>query len=362
MKNLRTWFNSPLTTKHENVSRSEVILLKWIETIITGVCFIVLIYTIHFYPSNNTIKWNYINLVTTEIILLIIAIILYWKEKLTLSSNLLILAGVIGPWWSAIIDPAVKQGNLLPLGYLTVPIIFTSFFSPIIITVIVGIIQIVGLVIFVHVENFDMSKGAASLLFFVIYIFALSLIINIQNRNNRRTISRQVEKLKELAIRDPLTGLYNRRFPIEFLQKQFTKMNRNGGNIAFIFMDVDNLKFYNDTYGHNFGDMILVTLSKILIKNFRESDICCRFGGDEFFIAMNDVNLDEASMRAEDLRKMIEKELIKGFCEEEIQVTVSFGIASYPKHGKLVDDVLKAADQALYKAKELGKNKVVVMD
>lgn len=362
MKEFNTSLSSPIDSKVEKLTEAETKLLEWIEIIIAVVCFIALIYTFFFSPSPGQIKWKYIGLIATEIVLLLVAIIFYRQNKLTHSTNLLILAGIIGPWCSAIFDPTVINGNLFPLVYIAIPILFTSFFSSVSVSIVIGMIQILGLAIFIYLGNFDLSMGAASLFFFVVFIFAISLILNVQNRNNRRTISAQVEKLKELAIRDPLTGLYNRRFPIEFLQKEFAKIKRSGGTLAVIILDIDNFKYYNDTYGHNCGDDILVSISRLLQKNFRESDVICRFGGDEFFIAMNDADLDEAKNRAESLRKLIAEEEFYEICKEEVIVTISIGIAVYPKHGDTVDEVLIAADQTLYEAKDLGKNRVVVKE
>jgi diguanylate cyclase (GGDEF)-like protein len=349
-----------LKTQSEKFSSTEIVLLKWIESIIAFVCFIVLIYTTLFSPSPRQINQGYTILVSIEIIILISALIFYKRKNLVWSSNLLILAGLIGPWWSVIFDDTIINGNLLPLVYTSIPILFASFFSPVYAVISIGILQFLGVAAFIYFRHFDLSMGAASLLFFIIFVFATSLIISIQNRNNRQTIFAQVEQLKEQVIRDPLTGLYNRRFPFEFLKKEFAKLNRSGGILSIIIFDIDDFKYYNDTYGHDCGDDIMVFISGLITKNFRESDVSCRFGGDEFFIAMSGADLEEAKKRAASLQDMIAKGKFTHFSKGETPVTISIGIAAYPIHGETVDEVLKAADQALYTAKELGKNRIEI--
>ena len=319
---------------------------------------------LHFYiysffcPSSRRVTQNYVVLISTEIILLLIAIKLYQHNKLACSSNLLIFIGVIGPWWSAIIDPTIINGNLFPLIYITIPILFTSFFSPVSTSIVIGVLQILVFTTFIYLGDFDLSMGASSLFFFIIFIFAISLIINIQNRNNRQIISLQVDKLKEQAIRDPLTCLYNRRFLNEFLKKEFARLERVSGKLSIIIFDIDNFKHFNDTYGHNCGDEILITISNLLKNNFRKSDVNCRYGGDEFLIALSDSSPKQTEIRAKNLQNLITEKKFDYFNKDEMPVTISVGIATYPDHGNTVDDVLKAADQALYKAKKLGKNRI----
>ena len=354
--------SDPSDDKLEKFFNTEARLLKWIEHIFVIVCFIILVYMLFFCSSPLQLMWRYDVLITTEMFLVLVAIMFYRIKKYSLSSNLLILAGIIGPWWSAAIDPSVINGNLFPLVYITIPILFTSFFSSIATAVIVGTFQILGFGIFIYLGNFDLNLGASSLFFFVIFIFAISLIFNIQNRNNRRTISTQFEQLKEFANHDPLTGMLNRRFPFEYLYKEFARLKRIKGILSIVIFDVDDYKYFNDTFGHDCGDEILISISKLILGNFRESDVSCRYGGDEFLIAMSGANLEEAKKRVEKLQRLITEEKYNILSQEKIKVTISVGIAAYPRHGEKVDDVIKAADQALYLAKERGKNRIEILD
>ncbi|MDK2981731.1 MAG: hypothetical protein PWQ55_2078 [Chloroflexota bacterium] len=342
--------------KLDNDSPTESILLKWVEIMIALVCGVILVYTILLQPSTQSINGDYTILVATEIVILMVAIFYYQKGKLVISSSLLILAGLVGPWWSVLIDESIRAGNLLPLVYTTIPILFSCFFSSVFITLMVGVVQTLGIGLFIYFEKFDLSQGAGSLFFFVIFIFTISMIINIQNRNNRLIIYRQVEQLKEFANHDPLTGLHNRRFPIEYLQNELVKLKDLGGILSIILFDVDDFKYYNDTYGHACGDEILVTISRLVQENFRQSDVSCRYGGDEFFIAMSDTNPEEARKKLALLQRLIAEEKFETICDAKTKVTISVGIAAYPRDGESVREVLKAADDALYRAKEKGKD------
>jgi diguanylate cyclase (GGDEF)-like protein len=168
--------------------------------------------------------------------------------------------------------------------------------------------------------------------------------------------------LKDFANRDPLTGMLNRRFPFEYLYKEFARLKRIKGVLSIVIFDVDDFKYFNDKFGHDCGDEILISISKIILSNFRESDVCCRYGGDEFLIAMSGANRKEAKKRIEKLQRMIAEENYNSLCQEKINVTISVGIAAYPRNGESVDDVIKAADQALYLAKERGKNRIEFLD
>lgn len=271
---------------------------------------------------------------------------------------LLVLSGVIGPWGSAFIDPSIAQGNLIPLIYLTIPILFSSFFLTTYITTIVGAIQFIGLTLFIIIQDINLTGSLSSLYFYMIFIFASSLIYNYQNRYNQSQINSYVKKLNELAINDPLTGLYNRYFLNEFLKKEFEILKRRGGELALVLLDIDGFKFFNDRFGHECGDSILVGLSNLLTENFRKSDIICRYGGDEFLIAMNNSNVQEAQKKCRDLQNLIADRNLSCRIDTDMSPTLSIGIAEFSKDYDNLKDLINTADQALYLAKEKGKNRI----
>jgi diguanylate cyclase (GGDEF)-like protein len=165
----------------------------------------------------------------------------------------------------------------------------------------------------------------------------------------------QVKDLENQSIRDPLTGLYNRRFLGEYLEKEFAQLNRAGGDLSIIIVDIDNFKEFNDTYGHSCGDSILKKFSELLDNNFRSSDILCRYGGNEFLIALSGSDLDDALIKAQVLQKKVAEEQVSCDNYSDVQVTLLIGIAGYPTHGIISSDEILSVDKALYLAKDKGK-------
>ncbi len=161
------------------------------------------------------------------------------------------------------------------------------------------------------------------------------------------------DKLYQASIRDYLTGLYNRRYAMEFLKREKALADRGKFTFCVAILDLDNFKKVNDTYGHDMGDKVLSEVSKILLKSVREYDLVARWGGEEFLIVFRNASLEEVYKISERIRKAVEKTSIDG-----IKITISIGLSCYKK-GDL-DSLLKKADDALYKAKKMGKNRVCI--
>jgi diguanylate cyclase (GGDEF)-like protein len=166
------------------------------------------------------------------------------------------------------------------------------------------------------------------------------------------------EDLRNLALRDPLTGLFNRRFMEEALKLEITKAERENNIIGVIMIDLDHFKRFNDTYGHLVGDNLLKEIGLLFMNNCRSSDIVCRYGGEEFTLIMVDSNENNLVKRLEQLKHKIEGLRIWHTHYWLTSPTFSAGIAIYPHHGDNVDVLLKSADSALYKAKKLGRNRI----
>lgn len=186
--------------------------------------------------------------------------------------------------------------------------------------------------------------------------------LNISRDNTERNLAEaEVQKLQEQlrdqALHDPLTGLYNRRYLDESMGREMIRAERYGRPIGIVMCDIDHFKIVNDTYGHLVGDEILRMFAELLKKNSRGSDIVCRFGGEEFLLLLPDMPPDIAYQRAEQLRTSLAALQIG---KEVIRVTASFGVAAFPENGKTMDSLIGAADVAMYQAKEAGRNRVVV--
>jgi diguanylate cyclase (GGDEF)-like protein/PAS domain S-box-containing protein len=172
-------------------------------------------------------------------------------------------------------------------------------------------------------------------------------------------IGRLQVALQELAVRDSLTGLYNRRYLDETLEREVSRARREGNPLALVMLDIDYFKRVNDTYGHQVGDEALRMLARTLLADIRAEDVACRYGGEEFLILLPNMPLETAIQRAEAWRKAIE-ELSLALGNFHITFTISLGVAAYPEHGKTPDDLTRCADQALYRAKHEGRNQVSV--
>jgi diguanylate cyclase (GGDEF)-like protein/PAS domain S-box-containing protein len=165
--------------------------------------------------------------------------------------------------------------------------------------------------------------------------------------------------LQELAVRDGLTALYNRRYLDETLEREVSRARREGNPLSLVMLDIDHFKRVNDTYGHQAGDEVLRVLAATLMADIRTEDIACRYGGEEFLILLPGMPLASAMERAERWRKSVE-ELSIAHGHLAIGFTISLGVAAYPEHGKTPDDLTRCADQALYRAKHEGRNRVVM--
>lgn len=187
-----------------------------------------------------------------------------------------------------------------------------------------------------------------------------------ENQNLIKQLTKKTEELqksnnvlKELAIRDGLTGLFNHRYFQEDLAYELLRADRYKRNFSLIFLDVDYFKNYNDTHGHTQGDKLLRTLGQILKNNFRKSDLIARYGGDEFVISLPETGKTETRIVAEKICKIVSDYPFPGRkTQPQKKVTLSIGIASFPEDGTDGSSLLHCADQALYQAKKSGRNQV----
>ena len=179
--------------------------------------------------------------------------------------------------------------------------------------------------------------------------------------NKQLTEIRELEvALREQAIRDPLTGVFNRRYMDEVLQQELTRAARKEGALSVVILDLDYLKEINDTYGHvTGGDKALQTLADTLKQMCREEDTLCRYGGDEFLVILYDTPAQVAYERASQWQETVGKIKITSD-DREFGITFSAGVAAFPAHGSTGEGILQNADRALYRAKELGRDQVVV--
>ncbi len=170
------------------------------------------------------------------------------------------------------------------------------------------------------------------------------------------------ESLHIEAIIDPLTGLFNRRYLEQTSEREIFRASRRESEIGVIMIDLDHFKRINDDFGHEAGDMVLAAVAGLLKKSVRKEDIACRYGGEEFLVVLPEAALEQAASKAEQLRNLIGHQELKHMGLAIGKISASFGVAGYPRNGTTLAEIVRNADIALYRAKEQGRDRVVVAD
>jgi len=170
------------------------------------------------------------------------------------------------------------------------------------------------------------------------------------------------ELLRNQSIRDPLTGLYNRRYLEESLNRELHRAKRTGRNVSLVMLDLDHFKQFNDTFGHQGGDILLKEAAEVIKSRVRAGDIACRYGGEEFSLILAEVDTEGAQRCVENIRERIKHLSLHNRGQTLGTVTISAGIAAYPSDADSSEDLIHAADQALYRAKKAGRDCIFVYE
>ena len=170
------------------------------------------------------------------------------------------------------------------------------------------------------------------------------------------------ETLRQQSIRDALTGLYNRRYMEETLEREISRAEREKKSVGILMFDIDHFKRFNDLEGHDAGDALLRELGALLNRSIRGSDIVCRYGGEEFLVVLPGADKETARARAEEIRKSVKEMLVYHLGKPLAKCTVSIGVAAYPENETSIERLLKLSDDALYRAKNEGRDRVVAAE
>lgn len=309
--------------------------------------------------------------------------ILYWRARRAADSqkaelnNLLLDSLLIGVWIAALHFPLWPSFTLLLAGLLNITI--SRGYKGTLQALLASSLGMFVAVMFFGFK-FSPDTGWATTIIVIVgmsaYLVAIGNASFVRNRQLRQTreklregelvLQRQIAEiqtlqaqLNEQAIRDPLTGLHNRRYLDSIVPHELARCGRDLAPLSVMMMDIDHFKHVNDTYGHQGGDEVLRQLAKLLIDNVRASDVACRYGGEEFFLLLPNMPVNFALVRAEQWRAAFAATTTV-FGEAHIQATVSIGIACYPNDGVTSDELIRSADLALYRAKAEGRNRVVL--
>ncbi len=166
------------------------------------------------------------------------------------------------------------------------------------------------------------------------------------------------EGLRDQSVRDVLTGLNNRRYLLEAARRELLRAARHSAPTAFITVDVDHFKSFNDNHGHDAGDTVLRHVGEVMRAIFTDDAVPCRFGGEEFVVMLPNTRIEEAALRAEEFRARMEQLVIRYADANLPRVTISAGVAAFPEAGDNLTEILRVADEALYQAKQNGRNRV----
>lgn len=170
------------------------------------------------------------------------------------------------------------------------------------------------------------------------------------------------ELLRNQSIRDPLTGLFNRRYLEESLNREFQRAKRADRSLSVLMLDLDHFKHFNDTFGHQVGDILLKEVAEVIKNRVRAGDLACRYGGEEFSLILAEVDAEGAHKCAESIREAIKHLSLHDRGQTLGTITVSAGVAAYPAHADSSQDLIRAADEALYQAKKAGRDRICVYE
>lgn len=283
-----------------------------------------------------------------------------------MSATLTVAAISVPPWFSLALDPRVLQGDLVPLAYMVFPVMISAMLLSIRAVVLMSGLQWTALLL-VAVLGPHTNFNWPSLLTLVFVVTVISTAYCAITRTDLRQIDDQVRQLnliqaelRDQAVHDSLTGLFNRSYLNDQLGREIERSRRTGVPLGVVMIDIDHFKIFNDQLGHAGGDDALLRVARALTEQFRASDSACRLGGDEFIVVMPEADLAGTLARAEGLCASFDvtRAPPPGSCLPVL--TLSVGIAVFPDHADTADHLLAAADQALYEAKNGGRNKVAI--
>jgi len=230
-----------------------------------------------------------------------------------------------------------RHAGSLPNSYVCIPLMSQG--------------EAIGILHFQCISTADFTE--AELMLFT--TFAEQVGLSISNLRLR-------EALRNQSIRDPLTGLFNRRYLEEMMERETRRAVRAEHGLGVLMLDLDHFKNFNDTYGHDAGDTVLRETASFLVKSVRAEDIVCRFGGEEFVIILPMADLKATHARADRIRSKLRELTVLHQGQSVGTVSVSVGVAALPDHGTAAKTLLETADAALYRAKHEGRDRVVVAD
>lgn len=241
------------------------------------------------------------------------------------------------------------------LNFYILPILVGAYYFDLTGGVGIAVLSSVLSIVFAHNAGYQLNETSIAVQ--IIVFSVIGIIAGIFQKENNRLNN----YFLQASLTDPLTGLYNYGYFMKRLEEEISRAERYKRVLGLIMIDIDHFKQYNDTYGHEKGNQLLVKLSVLLKETVRHSDIVFRFGGEEFVILLPETG-GTSKETAERLRAAVEKEPFPGRGNEAAHITISLGVSYHPFEMKTSYDIVEKADRALYEAKEKGRNRVVIYE
>jgi diguanylate cyclase (GGDEF)-like protein len=316
-------------------------------------------------PAGSPRRAEYGSLIGLVLALLAVALVLNVRGRYRAAAALTVVSAVLAPWASVLVDPQILKGDFVPLTYVVVPVLLCGILLSAVLTVLVAAVQIAVLLVCAVVVSTAASFNWPSLCIMVLFVSALSVVGNLLNRRDLDQIMRQNRELeedeallREQSVRDHISGLFNRRYLEETLERELRRAERDGTTVGVIMIDLDRFKELNDAFGHGAGDEVLRRVGEMLRARLRYADIACRYGGDEFTLILPKAPREAVLERAELLRHDAAALQVFWVGTPLPVLTASVGVSVFPADGASAATVLAASDAALYRAKDAGRNRV----
>lgn len=360
----KTAYMEAFKSKHQEGMRGKATILLGLQLIlILLLCSTIILVCL---VSTGQRLILYLSLLIGLTALLVYSTAINWRGNYNAAAWIASCCTIVGPWLSILFDPFVFGGDVIPFVYVGVSIQLCAILLPSKATLYISAAQLAGVFVVFLLSPYLTLMNWPSLFAFFVFTAAIGISSGYMNRRQLEQIERQHRQLlereallRDLSIKDPLTGLYNRRYMEESFDREIESARRKGRSLAVILADVDNFKAINDTYGHVAGDLVLGYVADFFIENIRGSDIACRYGGDEFVLILPECPCREAAEKAEFMRRSISETEIRLQGQTLRGLTLSFGVAAFPENGSVREELVASADAALYSAKQAGKNRVV---
>ena len=342
-------------------------LLAWLHLALLAVSALSLPVIFLSRAGNQPALAGYGVLMAGEIVVMLLAYRLSRVGHYTASAWLTVAAITVGPWLSVGLEHSALSSSIIPLVFVVVPVFLASILLSAPATALLAAVQLTGLLLVPVIYPAVDTHSWPGLVIFVLLIAVLSMVAAVISQQDLAQIAGQTlqlslseARLREQSVRDALTGLFNRRYLEETLTRELGRAQRLRHPLGIVMLDIDHFKLVNDTYGHAAGDTVLRELGNLLASQVRGSDVACRYGGEEFVLLLPEASRETTCQRAETIRAGASRIALSDQGRLIAPITLSLGVAAFPEDGTQADPLLKSADDALYRAKREGRDRVAV--